>query len=115
MMNYQQLRIFNSYCDPHSQGFTIVNEAEVVFLEFAYFPCDPTNVGNLISPLPILPGLPVAQMVKNHLQYRRPEFDPWVGKILWRKAWQPTLVFLLGESPWTKGPGRLQFTGLQRV
>ena len=25
-------------------------------------------------------------------------FDPWVGKIPWRKAWQPTLVFLPGES-----------------
>ena len=24
-------------------------------------------------------------------------FDPWVGKILWRRKWQPTLVFLLGE------------------
>ena len=24
--------------------------------------------------------------------------DPWVGKIPWRKAWQPTLVFLPGES-----------------
>ena len=26
------------------------------------------------------------------------EFDPWVGKIPWRKAWQPTPVYLLGES-----------------
>ena len=25
-------------------------------------------------------------------------FDPWIGKIPWRKAWQPTLVFLPGES-----------------
>jgi len=25
-------------------------------------------------------------------------FDPWVGKIPWRKAWQPTLVFSPGES-----------------
>ena len=25
-------------------------------------------------------------------------FDPWVGKIPWRKAWQPTPVFLPGES-----------------
>ena len=24
--------------------------------------------------------------------------DPWVGKIPWRRAWQPTLVFLPGES-----------------
>ena len=28
----------------------------------------------------------------------RPGFDPGVGKILWRRAWQPTPVFLLGES-----------------
>ena len=25
-------------------------------------------------------------------------FDPWVGKIPWKKAWQPTPVFLSGES-----------------
>ena len=29
---------------------------------------------------------------------KRCGFDPWVGKILWRRAWQPTPVFLLGES-----------------
>ena len=26
------------------------------------------------------------------LQCGRPEFDPWVGKFLWRRAWQPTAV-----------------------
>ena len=31
------------------------------------------------------------------LQYRRPEFDPWVGKIPWRRKWLPTPVFLPGE------------------
>ena len=31
-------------------------------------------------------------------QYRRCEFDPWVGKIPWRREWQPTPVFLPGES-----------------
>ena len=25
-------------------------------------------------------------------------FDPWVGKIPWRRAQQPTLVFLPGKS-----------------
>ena len=25
-------------------------------------------------------------------------FDPWVRKMPWRRAWQPTLVFLPGES-----------------
>ena len=33
----------------------------------------------------------------------------------WRRAWQPPLVFLFGESPWTEESGRLQSTGLQRV
>ena len=28
----------------------------------------------------------------------RSEFVPWVRKIPWRRAWQPTLVFLPGES-----------------
>ena len=32
-----------------------------------------------------------------------------------RRAWQPTPVFLPGESPWTEEPGRLQSMGSQRV
>ena len=32
------------------------------------------------------------------LQCGRPEFDPWVGKIPWRRAGQLTPVFLSGES-----------------
>ena len=60
----------------------------------------------------------VAQIAKNppamiHLQCRRPGFNLWVGKIPWRRAWQPTPVFLPGESPWTAEPGRLQAMGLQ--
>ena len=31
-------------------------------------------------------------------QHRRGDFNPWVGKIPWRRAWQPTPVFLPGES-----------------
>ena len=37
-------------------------------------------------------------MVKNPPAMRGPGFDPWVGKIPWRRAWQPTPVFLPGES-----------------
>ena len=37
------------YCDPHSQDFGIVNNAEVdVFLELSCFFHDPTNFGNLL-------------------------------------------------------------------
>ena len=40
---------------------------------------------------------------------RRLEFYPWVGKIPWRRAWQPTSVFLPGESH------GLQSTASQRL
>ena len=47
----------------------------------------------------------VTQLVKNPLQCRRPGFNLWVGKIPWRREWQPTPLFLPGEShglysPW---------------
>ena len=38
-----------------------------------------------------------------------------VEKIPWRKAWQPTPVFLPGESPGREKPGCLQSMGSQRV
>ena len=51
-------------------------------------------------------------------QCRRPGFDPWVGKIPWKREWQTTPVFLPGEShrqrslegysPW--GPTELDAT-----
>ena len=31
--------------------------------------------------------------LRNHLQCRRPRSDPWIGKIPWRRKWQPTPVF----------------------
>ena len=31
-------------------------------------------------------------------QRRKRGFDPWAGKIPWRREWQPTPVFLPGES-----------------
>ena len=49
------------------------------------------------------------------LQCRRPEFDPWVGKIPWRRKWQPTPSILAWKIPWTEEPGRLQSMGSQRV
>ena len=45
-----------------------------------------------------------------YLQCGRPGFNPWVGKISWRRKWQPSPVFstgkshgwrsLVGYSPW---------------
>jgi len=47
------------------------------------------------------------------LQCRAPGFDPWVGKIPWRRKWQPTPVLLPGGLP--EEPGRLWTMGLKRV
>ena len=45
---------------------------------------------------------------------KRCTFDPWVRKIPWRRAWQPTPVFLPGE-PQGWEPGGLQSLGSHRV
>ena len=37
-------------------------------------------------------------MVKNPPAMQELQVQPWVGKISWRRAWQPTPVFLPGES-----------------
>ena len=49
-------------------------------------------------------------MVKNPPAMQETKFNPWVRKISWRRAWQPTPVFLprelhgqrslAGDSPW---------------
>ena len=31
-------------------------------------------------------------------RHKRPGLNPWVGKIPWRRVWQPTPVFLPGNS-----------------
>ena len=48
----------------------------------------------------------MAQVVKNLPVRQKTQFDPWVGKIPWRKEWLPTPVFL-PEELWTQGPGRV--------
>ena len=36
----------------------------------------------------------VAQVIKNPPAMQETGFDPWVGKISWRREWLPTPVFL---------------------
>ena len=42
-------------------------------------------------------------------------FNPWVGKISWRKAWKPTPVSLPGKSHGQRSLVGLQSIGLQKV
>ena len=60
----------------------------------------------------ILLASPVAQMVGNPPQSRRPGFNPWVQKIPWRRECLPSPIILPGEfhgqrsltgySPWDR-------------
>ena len=62
---------------------------------------------------PLLRSL--AQTVKNLSAI----WETWVPSLgwedPWRKAWQPTPVFLPGEFPWTEEPDGLQSMASQRV
>ena len=47
-------------------------------------------------------------------RHRRPGSDRWVGKIPWRRAWQPLQYSCLGK-PMDRGACGLQSMGWQRV
>ena len=44
---------------------------------------------------------------------KRFRFDPWVGKIPWRRTWQPIPVFFAWRIPWTEEPSGLWPVELQ--
>ena len=52
-------------------------------------------LGFFVQYYPFMLGFPGGSV---HLPSRRHEFDPWVEKILWRRKWQSTPVFLPGKS-----------------
>ena len=48
-------------------------------------------------------------------QCRRRRFDPWFGKIPWRKKWQPTTVFLSGKFQGQRSLEGYSLWGCKRV
>ena len=56
----------------------------------------------------------VAQMVKRLPAVQEIEFNPWVGKIPWRRKWQPSPVPLPGKFH-RQESGRLQSMRSQRI
>ena len=69
---------------------------------------NPTNSGESLK----LWGLPGGASGKEPAcqcrRHKRCRFDPWVGKIPWRRVCQPTAVFLPGQSH-----GQRSLAGLQ--
>ena len=58
--------------------------------------------GFLFQSLPSNSGFPGVTSHKEPTcqcrRHKRCGFDPWVSKIPWRRAWEPTSIFLSGES-----------------
>ena len=60
-----------------------------------------TSLILVIGAVPSNMGCPSGLAVKNPPEMQEPQETqncPWVGKIRWSRAWQPTTVFLPGES-----------------
>ena len=72
-------------------------ESEINTEERQQVNCEAEGVEGEWTKAGMSPASLVAQMVKNLLQCRRLGFDPWVGKIPWRRNQQPTPVFLPAE------------------
>ena len=68
--------------------------AELSFLKFSFI----FYLAIFIIPLWGFPGGSVVKICLQCRSPRRCRFYPWVRKMPWRRAWQPTPVFLPGES-----------------
>jgi len=55
----------------------------------------------------------VAQVEKNLTPMQDMQVHFCFEKVPYKRTWQPTPVFLHGESSWTEDPGGLQSMGLQ--
>ena len=77
----------------HQQGYCYSNPTSIL-RSGTYF-----GLQLLLIVLMIHHGLPWWLSGKESAcQCRRLRFDPWVGKMPWRRGWLPTSVFLPGES-----------------
>ena len=55
------------------------------------------NCPNMLGSV-LYTGFPGGSVVESACQCKKLGFDPWVGKILQGRKWQPTPVFLPGKS-----------------
>ena len=59
---------------------------------------NPTSPALQVDSLPAEPWHSSKESACQCRRCKRFGFDPWVGKIPWRRQWQDTSVFLLGKS-----------------
>ena len=62
------------------------------------FNTGPPIMGQALCQVDVPGGASVREPVCQCRRCKRDKFSPWVGKIPWRRKWQPSPVFLPGES-----------------
>ena len=65
-----------------------------ICVSLSFFRCTPSKI--IVTNFP--GGFIVKESAWHCRRHKRCGFDSWVRKIPWRRAWQPTPVFLPGES-----------------
>ena len=81
-----------SLCNPHFSAFSFDVTLWVVFPGYPFLQLNTYVI--LCFPVGASGKEPTCQFRR----HKKHEFNPWLRKIPWRKVWQPTLVFLPGES-----------------
>ena len=115
----------NSFCDETSRTWVSLNLETRCVISIKRVGSSP-NLSHLVSwpykfwnAVNFYGASQVALVIKKiHLPMQEIKdrvFYPWVGKIPWKRKWQPIPVFLAWKIPWTEEPGSLQSIGSQRV
>ena len=96
--------IFMGFQPSFSPLFSLFRQAAEANIPCSEKACDPLICFQNINPL----GLPWwLRWYSICLQRGRLRFDSWVGKIPWRRKWQPHSSILARRIPWTEKSGRL--------
>ena len=93
-------------CSRRSPGFRVsVNMREDLEAVSRPHTQGPQLYGHLMTVLDFPGGASGKEPTCQCRKHKRHMFSPWVGKIPWRRAWQPMPIFLPGES---HGQGSLE-------
>ena len=87
---HKKLTIILSSLKYRYRGNAVVNSCEFIFLDLFI------GLHNILL-VYIIYGLPDGSDRKNLLAIQETWFNTWVGKIPWKREWQPTPIFLPGE------------------
>ena len=85
-------KVFN--CSPESEWLSCIQTFKLVPVDYSLAPKSHATALKVLVLKQVAQGKESTSQWRRH---RRPGFDPWVRKIPWRRAWQPTPVFLPGE------------------